>query len=55
LAWIACDRLCDCRPGLRIKVKSVELFDGSMVVSYDNRQETLSPIACERLLVEKVK
>jgi DtxR family Mn-dependent transcriptional regulator len=82
LAWIAYNRLCDCRPGdivklaavvhsnsdflkflnnrgirlgLRIKVKSVEPFDGSMVVFYDNRQETLSLTACERLLVEKGK
>jgi DtxR family Mn-dependent transcriptional regulator len=43
------------RLGLRIKVKSVESFDRSMVVSFDNRQETLSLIVCERLLVEKGK
>ena len=43
------------RLGLRIKVKSVEAFDGSMVVTYDNRQETLSLAAGERLLVEKIK
>jgi DtxR family Mn-dependent transcriptional regulator len=41
--------------GLRIKVKSVEPFDRSMSVAYDNRQETLSFTACERLLVERVK
>lgn len=82
LAWVAYDRLCDCRPGdsvrlaavvhsasdflkflnsrdihlgTRIKVRSVEPFDGSMVVGYDGRQETLSRLACERLLVEKQK
>lgn len=80
VAWVAYDRLCDCRPGhvvklsavvhssseflrflnnrgihlgLRIRVKAVEPFDGSMVVHYDNRDETLSLAACERLLVEK--
>ena len=41
------------RLGLRLKIKSVETFDGSMVLSYDNRLETLSATACERLLVEK--
>lgn len=82
LAWIAYDRLCDCRPGdsvrlaavvhsssdflkflnhrqihlgLRIKVRTVESFDGSLVVAYENREETLSRIVCERLLVEKGK
>lgn len=40
--------------GLRIKIKSVEAFDRSMVVSYGKRQnETLSQTVCERLLVEK--
>jgi DtxR family Mn-dependent transcriptional regulator len=43
------------RLGLRIKVKSVEPFDGLMVVAYDNRQETLSRTVSERLLVEKGK
>jgi DtxR family Mn-dependent transcriptional regulator len=43
------------RLGLRIKIRSVEAFDGSMVVVYDSRQETLSREACERLLVERVK
>jgi DtxR family Mn-dependent transcriptional regulator len=43
------------RLGLRIKVRSVEAFDGSMVVAYDNRQETLSQTVCERLLVERLK
>lgn len=41
--------------GLKMKVKSVESFDGSMVVSYGKRtSETLSQTVCERLLVEKV-
>jgi len=43
------------RLGLRLKIKSVESFDGSMVLTYDNRQETLSATAGERLLVEKIK
>lgn len=80
LAWIAYDRLCDCKAGesvrlaavvhgasdflkflnsrgihlgLRIRIRSVEPFDGSMVVAYDGRQETLSRVASERLLVER--
>ncbi len=41
--------------GLRIKIKAVEPFDKSMVVSYGKRpSETLSHTVCERLLVEKV-
>ncbi len=42
------------RLGLKIKIKSIEPFDKSMVVSYSNRQaEALSNVVCERLLVEK--
>lgn len=42
------------RLGLKIKIKSKEPFDNSIVVSYGKRQaETLSNVACERLLVEK--
>lgn len=42
------------RLGLKIKIKSIEPFDNSMVISYGKRQaETLSNVACERLLVEK--
>lgn len=41
--------------GLRVKVKTVEPFDKTMVVSYGKRlSETLSHTVCERLLVEKV-
>ena len=44
----------DMRLGLKIKIKSIEPFDNSMVISYGKRQaETLSNVACERLLVEK--
>jgi DtxR family Mn-dependent transcriptional regulator len=44
----------DMRLGVKIKIKSIESFDNSMVISYGKRQaETLSNIACERLLVEK--
>jgi DtxR family Mn-dependent transcriptional regulator len=41
--------------GTKIKIRSIEPFDRSMVVTYDNRQETLSLAASERLLVEKAK
>jgi DtxR family transcriptional regulator, Mn-dependent transcriptional regulator len=42
--------------GLKIKIKSVEAFDKSMLVSYGKRQnETLSHVVCERLLIEKKK
>ncbi len=41
------------RLGLKIKVKSIETFDKTMVVSYGKRiAETLSNTVCERLLVE---
>ncbi len=40
--------------GVRIKIKSIEVFDGSMLVSYGKRSgETLSHTVTERLLVEK--
>lgn len=42
--------------GLKIKIKFIETFDKSMVVSYSKRQsEPLSHVVCERLLVEKEK
>ena len=42
--------------GLKIKIKSIEPFDKSIVVSYGKRQaEVLSNVACERLLVEKIR
>ena len=42
------------RLGLKIKIKSIEPFDNSVVISYGKRlTETLSNVACERLLVEK--
>lgn len=41
--------------GLKMRIRSVEPFDHTMVVSYDKRSsETLSHTVCERLLVEKV-
>jgi DtxR family Mn-dependent transcriptional regulator len=44
------------RLGLKIKIKSIETFDKSMVVSYSKRpNEVLSHIVCERLLVKKEK
>jgi len=39
--------------GIRLKIKSIEAFDNTMVVSYSKRtSETLSHTVCERLLVE---
>ena len=41
--------------GLKIKIKSVEKFDGSMVVAYNKKTaESLSHTVSERLLVEKI-
>jgi len=41
--------------GLKLKIKSIEPFDRSMVVSYgNNHSEMLSHTVCERLLGEKV-
>lgn len=40
--------------GVRIKIKFIEQFDRSMVVSYAKRNsETLTHIVCDRLLVKK--
>ena len=40
--------------GLKMKIKSIEPFDKSFTVNYGKRkEETLSNVACERLLVEK--
>lgn len=42
--------------GLRLKIKSIEAFDRSMVVSFGNHPtETLSLTVTERLLIEKGK
>lgn len=38
--------------GLSLKIKSVEPFDGSMVVCFAKKTETLSLVVCEKLLVE---
>jgi DtxR family Mn-dependent transcriptional regulator len=38
--------------GTRIKIKSIEPFDNSMVVSYNKRNETFSALVCSKLLVE---
>jgi DtxR family transcriptional regulator, Mn-dependent transcriptional regulator len=41
--------------GLKLKIKSVEPFDGSMVVAYGKRTaETLSQLVCAQLLVERL-
>lgn len=41
--------------GLKMKIKSVEIFDGTMVVNYNKRSsETLSHTVCERLMVERL-
>jgi DtxR family Mn-dependent transcriptional regulator len=40
--------------GLKVKIKSIESFDRTMIVSYGKRlSETLSHTVCERVLVEK--
>jgi DtxR family Mn-dependent transcriptional regulator len=42
--------------GLKIKVLAVEAFDGSMTVVFQqNRQEVLSKMVCDRLLVTPLK
>ncbi len=42
------------RLGLKIKIKAIEPFDKSIIISYGKRlAESLSNIVCERLLVEK--
>lgn len=42
------------RLGLEMKIKSIEVFDKSYVVTYDKHpNETLSHLVCERLLIEK--
>lgn len=41
--------------GLKIKIKNIEKFDGSMVISYNKKTaESLSHTVSERLLVEKL-
>lgn len=41
--------------GLKLKIKTIESFDGSMVVSYNKKNaESLSLTVSERLLVEKL-
>ncbi len=41
--------------GVKLKIKTVEKFDGSMTVSHSKKgDDTLSHIVCERLLVEKL-
>ncbi len=40
--------------GIKIKIREIEPFDKSIVVSYDKRKaEVLSNVVCERLLVER--
>ncbi|MCP9752498.1 metal-dependent transcriptional regulator [Ferruginibacter sp. HRS2-29] len=40
--------------GVKLRIKKIESFDGTMEVSYGKRNaETLSKIVCEKLLVEK--
>jgi DtxR family Mn-dependent transcriptional regulator len=46
----------DLKLGLELEIKSVEPFDGTMIVSYGKYPpQTLSHTICERLLVEKLK
>ena len=40
--------------GLELKIKQIEPFDGSMVISYANKEnEMLSSKVCDKLLVSK--
>ena len=39
--------------GLSMVVERIEPFDRTMVISYNQRSETLSQLVCERLLIEK--
>jgi len=42
--------------GTELEVKSIEIYDSSMVVNYESHSfETLSKIICDRLLVEHLK
>jgi DtxR family Mn-dependent transcriptional regulator len=46
----------DLRLGLKLAIISIESFDKTMVIQYENHpSETLSHTVCERLLVEKIK
>lgn len=40
------------RLGLKLKIKSVESFDGSMQITYTGKTNTFSLMVCEKLLVE---
>jgi DtxR family Mn-dependent transcriptional regulator len=41
--------------GVKLKIKKIESFDGTMEVSYGKKiSETLSKMVCEKLLVEKI-
>lgn len=41
--------------GSELTIKKIEPYDNSMVISYYNHpSETLSPVVCERLLVERI-
>ena len=41
--------------GIKLKIKTVEKFDGSMTVSHNKKSsDTLSHTVCDRLLVEKL-
>lgn len=43
------------RLGVKVKIKTIEPFDNTMIVSYGKHlSETLSHTVCERLLVEKM-
>ena len=42
--------------GTELEIKSIEIYDRSMVVNYESHSfETLSKIICDRLLVERLK
>lgn len=39
--------------GTKLEIISVEKFDGSFTVNFDNKKESLSKMVCEKLLVTK--
>lgn len=40
--------------GTAIKIESIELYDGSLTIAYENRHEILSKIVADKILVEVV-
>lgn len=43
----------DLKLGTQIKIISVESYDGSLTVSYNNKKEVLSKLVCDKILTSK--